>query len=126
MKRPERNGFQNEKIERARKEFSLIAHVLSPKIIRRLTQSFLNCQGERKAKKQIATSKAGSPGQNRRRVGAGDSTVQRITPPPVQRLPCSPRRASCSGRHRSFLRGRRLIPAPCVQPCLYRDRLRAV
>jgi hypothetical protein len=46
VKGTERDGFENEKIERAWKEFGFVAHVFSPKIIRRLTRAFLSCQGE--------------------------------------------------------------------------------
>ena len=66
MKGTERNGLENKEIERARKEFGLIAHFLSPKIIRRLMRSFLNCKGDEKgAEKQIANLKLGFPGKNR-------------------------------------------------------------
>src|ERR1700687_1280572 len=46
MQRAEGNGPQNEEVESARKKLSLVGHDDPPKIVRRIEQSLLSCQGE--------------------------------------------------------------------------------
>ena len=47
MERAQRHGSQNEEIESAGKKLSLVVQGITPKLIRKVSETLLSCQGEK-------------------------------------------------------------------------------